>query len=164
MSKKFFTQRVINPVVLIISLIFNVVAMVRIKLRQQDIAPILVHDADHSGGGEEGVGGAWYRVHHVRYNKALFTNAATPLVCVFLLVGIWITAKTAMQFPIGDKNHKLPFLGQQRTFPLFSDQKDLQVHLFFVRQVFVHLIVTPALFYTFSSNARKYLKRAFGFE
>ena len=90
--------------VLIISLIFNVVAMIRIKLRQQDIAPILVHDADHSAGGEEGGGGgAWYHVHHVRYNKALFTNAATPLVCVFLLVGIWITAKTAMQFPIGEK-------------------------------------------------------------
>ena len=84
--------------VLTISLVFNMVAMVRIKLRQQAIAPILVHDADQHSGGEGCGGRGWY---HSRYNKALFTNAATPIVCVFLIIGIWITA---MQFPIGEIN------------------------------------------------------------
>ena len=35
----------------------------------------------------------------VRYNKALFTNAAMPIICAFLLFGIWVNAA---KFELGE--------------------------------------------------------------
>ena len=92
-------DRVLNPAVLIVSFVFNIYAMVRIRLQQQTIEPLRVHDADLPTTGDVG----WASYRNVRYNKALFTNAATPFICIFLLIGVWITAKKAMMFPIGEE-------------------------------------------------------------
>ena len=41
----------------------------------------------------------------VRYNKDLFTNAATPIFCIFICIGIYLTASNAMEFSVGKNHH-----------------------------------------------------------
>ena len=38
----------------------------------------------------------------MRYNKALFTNAATPIFCALLLIGIGDMAMTAVNYKLGE--------------------------------------------------------------
>ena len=45
------------------------------------------------------------------HNKDLFTNAATPIFCIFICIGIYLTASNAMEFSVG-KNHQYSFLNQ----------------------------------------------------
>ena len=73
--------------------VFNLFGFIRIKCRRQAISPLIVHDrepADETGTIK------W--ASQIRYNKALFTNAATPIFCVFLVVGIYITTDYAMSW------------------------------------------------------------------
>ena len=73
--------------------VFNLFGFIRIKCRRQAISPLMVHDREPP---DETGTIKW--ASQIRYNKALFTNAATPIFCVFLLVGIYITTDYAMSW------------------------------------------------------------------
>ena len=86
-------SRVVTPCVLCICFVFNLFGFIRIKCRRQAISPLMVHDREPA---DETETIKW--ASQIRYNKALFTNAATPIFCVFLVVGIYITTDYAMSW------------------------------------------------------------------
>ena len=87
-------SRVVTPCVLCICFVFNLFGFIRIKCQRQAISPLVVHDRSPADETMQ-----W--ASQIRYNKALFTNAASPIFCIFLVVGIYITTDYAMSFPIG---------------------------------------------------------------
>ena len=90
----FLIHRFAIPVILVLSLLFDIFAMVRIYFRKNTIDPLLMHDFAPPSNG---------RLWNVRYNKTLLSNAAIPLVCIGILIGIYISSKYAMDLPVGKK-------------------------------------------------------------
>ena len=77
--------RIVVPFILLVSLILNITYVVRSKLRRSTILPAVVHEP------QPNQDRSWST--QIAYNKALLTNRAVPLVCLFLAVGYWITTK-----------------------------------------------------------------------
>ena len=74
--------------------VFNVMASIRIFMRKWIHSLKGHHDQDSQGEKK------WST--QVRHNKDLFTNAATPIFCIFLCIGIYVTSKNAMEFSVGN--------------------------------------------------------------
>ena len=86
-TRLLFHDRNVIPSVLLASLVFNIVFVLKSKARSQTIQPAVVHEPHHGGSIRRQ---AWPTTQ--RYNKALVTNSALPLICLFLATGFWITA------------------------------------------------------------------------
>ena len=86
-TRLLFHDRNVIPSVLLASLVFNIVFVLKSKARSQTIQPAVVHEPHHGGSIRRQ---AWPTPQ--RYNKALVTNSALPLICLFLATGFWITA------------------------------------------------------------------------
>ena len=144
---------------MIVMFVFNVMASIRIFMRKWIHSLKGHHDQDSQGEKK------WST--QVRHNKDLFTNAATPIFCIFLCIGIYVTSKNAMEFSVGNWGKisfetTLKLLSFQNHF-YFSDQKQLDTSLFYCNQLFIHMIVTPGVFYVFSAGARKHVLQILGF-
>ena len=120
---------------------------------------------------EEGSSGEEIRFStQVRYNKDLFTNAATPVFCIFIGIGIYFTLSTALDFSVGKRNQisgtwykwgKCTEISNLTTY-LLLDQKKVDTSVFYNQQLFIHMVLTPGVFYIFSSGARKHVLHILG--
>ena len=151
--------RVILPTMLIGMLLFNIVFFARMFKRKCSPEQMNPH--------EEGSTGEEIRFStQVRYNKDLFSNAATPIFCIFIGIGIYFTLSTALDFSVGKINmmHRTgtPYISNLTTC-LLLDQKRVDTSVFYNRQLFSHMVFTPGVFYIFSSGARKHMLRILGY-
>ena len=107
----------------------------------------------------------------VRYNKDLFTNAATRIFCIFIGFGIYFILSTALDFSVGKRNQisgtwykwrKCTEISNLTTY-LLLDQKKVDTSVFYNHQLFSHMVLTPGVFYIFSSGARKHALHILGY-
>ena len=77
-------HRFLVPCILLASLLLNIIYVIKSKLTRSTVHPAVVHEPQPQADA------AWSS--QIRYNKALLTNAALPLICIFLAVGYWLTA------------------------------------------------------------------------
>ena len=145
-------------------LLFNIVAFTRMFIRKCSQESMNPH--------EEGSTGEEIRSStQVRYNKDLFTNAATPIFCIFIGIGIYFTLSTALDFSVGKRNQisstwynwqKCTEISNLTTY-LLLDQKKVDTSVFYNHQLFSHMVLTPGVFYIFSSGARKHVLHILGY-
>ena len=136
----------ILPTFMIVMFVFNVMASIRIFMRKWIHSLKGHHDQDSQGEKK------WST--QVRHNKDLFTNAATPIFCIFLCIGIYVTSKNAMEFSVGNWGT----FSFEITLKLLSFQNDKSVLFFRSKTVGYKLVLLQPAVYPHDCHSRSFLR------